>query len=702
MAPTEVRTPRKVTVLAIVTAVLAVASTTAAVVRRGDGTGPLAVGVPSVPDPAASAPVVTDDIAPTTEATPVPRREEGLTPVQRASRLRQYSSCDALLTATRREALARVGAYGLPGASGFVGTGLVAGGAAMRADGVTAPAGPSSGGDAAQGTTASDGESVTGAGMGEVGGYSGTNVQEKGIDEPDTVETDGRRLFTLARGRLWYATVTDGSARIDGSIEVPGAQELVLVGNRAVVFGYRHPTGRAYAGQGGIDSVITVIDVRTPAMGVVSSLVFAGQHVSARVVDGVVRAVVRSHPSALPFTYPDGSGPRDVEAAAARNREIVAAAPLSAWVVPLVVEDGRRRVRSTRSLVDCRATYRPQRFSGFGMLTVLTFDPEDPDTVTSASVHADGDRVYASRDRLYVATNGWQAVMPDSREVVTDQETLVHAFDISDAKQARYTSSGRVPGTTIGQFAFSEHEGFLRVATTTWGNGATTQGMETSESWVTVLRDNGAVLEQVGRVGGLGKGERIYAVRFIGPLGYIVTFRQVDPLYVVDLSNPKAPKVTGELKIEGYSAYLHPIGPGLLLGVGRDATPEGRGLGVQVSVFDVSDPSRPTRLHHVALSDTSTSNVEHDHHAFLWWAPTKLAVVPVSSFDGPDERPAALGLTASKQGLRQLGRIGHPGRYTFITRTVVVGSAIFTLSDNGIGAAALDTMAERGWTPYPA
>jgi hypothetical protein len=696
-----VRTPRKVTVLAIVTAVLAVASTTAAVVHRGEGSPPAAIGSPGVPDPApVPPPVATDDIAPPTEATPVPRGEEALTPVQRASRLRRYSSCDAFLTATRREALARVGPYGLPGADGIFTTGLVAGGD-VRAGGASAR--PSSGGDAAQGMAASDGGNLTGGGaMGEAGGYSGTNVQEKGIDEPDTVETDGRRLFTLARGRLFYATVTDGTARIDGSIEVPGAQELVLVGDRAVVFGYRSSVGPEHAGYGGVHSVITVIDVRTPAMGVVSSLVFTGQHVSARVVDGVVRAVVRSHPSALPFTYPDGSGRADEQAAAARNRRIVAAAPLSAWIAPLVVEDGRRRVRSTRSLVDCRATYRPQRFSGFGMLTVLTFDPRDPDAVTSATVHADGDRVYASRDRLYVATNGWQSVMPDSREVVTDPETLVHAFDISDAKQARYTSSGRVQGTTIGQFAFSEHEGFLRVATTKWGNGATALGTEASESWVTVLRDNGAVLEQVGRVGGLGKGERIYAVRFIGPVGYIVTFRQVDPLYVVDLSNPRAPEVTGELKIEGYSAYLHPIGPGLLLGVGRDATPEGRAQGVQVSVFDVSDPARPTRLHHLALPGSGSSSVEHDHHAFLWWAPTNLAVVPVSEVDSEGRfTSGVLGLTATREAMRQAGRISRPGTSHPIERTVVVGTTLFTVSQGGIGSATLATMAERGWTAFP-
>ena len=90
-------------------------------------------------------------------------------------------------------------------------------------------------------------------------------------------------------------------------------------------------------------------------------------------------------------------------------------------------------------------------------------------------------------------------------------------------------------------------------------------------------------------------------MRFVGDIGYVVTFRQIDPLYTIDLSTPERPRVLGELKIPGYSAYLHPIGDDLLLGIGQDATEEGRPTGTQVSVFDVSDLRRPTRLHRLAL-----------------------------------------------------------------------------------------------------
>ena len=128
---------------------------------------------------------------------------------------------------------------------------------------------------------------------------------------------------------------------------------------------------------------------------------------------------------------------------------------------------------------------------------------------------------------------------------------------------------------------------------------------------------------------GLGKGERIYAVRFLGDAGYVVTFRQVDPLYTLDLSRPGTPRVVGELKIPGYSAYLHPVGEDLLIGVGQDATAEGRQLGTQVSLFDVSNLASPARLDQRKLAAAGSSEAEWDHHAFLWWAPAKLAVIPL-------------------------------------------------------------------------
>ena len=235
---------------------------------------------------------------------------------------------------------------------------------------------------------------------------------------------------------------------------------------------------------------------------------------------------------------------------------------------------GRKR---TGRLVACRAVRRPAMFSGSDMITVLTVDLERGlPAVDSDALMTDADTVYASADALYVATQRWFDPRRVGDEPPDGVRTAIHRFDASERGATTYTSSGEVRGFLLSQWALSEHDGLLRVASTTvppwWGDG----DGEESESFVTVLRVEDGRLAEAGRVGGLGRGEQIYAVRFIGDVGYVVTFRQVDPLYTVDLATPTAPKVLGELKIRGYSAYLHPIGEGLLLGVGQDATRQGR------------------------------------------------------------------------------------------------------------------------------
>jgi hypothetical protein len=134
---------------------------------------------------------------------------------------------------------------------------------------------------------------------------------------------------------------------------------------------------------------------------------------------------------------------------------------------------------------------------------------------------------------------------------------------------------------------------------------------------VTVLRREGDRLTEVGSVDGIGKGEQIRGVRFIGSVGYVITFRQTDPLFTINLSDPTRPRVAGELKMLGYSAYLHPAGDGLLLGAGQAADGDGRQQGLQLSLFDVSDPAAPRRLAQVVLPG-AVSDVESNAHAFTF------------------------------------------------------------------------------------
>jgi uncharacterized secreted protein with C-terminal beta-propeller domain len=222
----------------------------------------------------------------------------------------------------------------------------------------------------------------------------------------------------------------------------------------------------------------------------------------------------------------------------------------------------------------------------------------------------------------------------------------------------------------------SERDGLLRVATT--GVGA--QGGQ--ESGVTVLAERGDRLEPVGSVGGLGAGEQIRAVRWFDDLAVVVTFRQTDPLYTVDLSDPQAPRVLGELKIPGYSAYLHPLGDGLLLGVGQDATDTGGVLGTQVSTFDLGDLSSPQRLATLGWRQ-AWSDVESESRAFTYLPDRRLALLPISGTRGSGVVAVAVGADGS---LAEAGDWTPDGFGAYVLRAVpVAGDAVVALAEGSSG-----------------
>jgi uncharacterized secreted protein with C-terminal beta-propeller domain len=285
--------------------------------------------------------------------------------------------------------------------------------------------------------------------------------------------------------------------------------------------------------------------------------------------------------------------------------------------------------------------------------------------------------------------------------------TEIHRFDASARGQTTYAGAGTVPGFVVGQFALSEHDGALRVASTdepAWLSE--TAQPDPAQSYVTVLAPRDGGLAQVGQIGGLGRGQRIYAVRFIGTTGYVVTFRQVDPLYTLDLSDPSAPRVAGELELSGYSAYLHPLGDGLLLGIGQEATTAGRLQGTQVSLFDVTDLAHPRRLQQIVYGGAG-SDAEFDHHAFLWWAPTGLVVLPLqlppSSDRATDGFIGAIGLHVTRDAIAEVGRIVHGADAVApIGRSLVVGERLYTLSSAGLQASRLDSLATVAFIPFTA
>lgn len=602
--------------------------------------------------------------------------------------------------------------------------------------------------------------------------FSTTNVQEAGVDEPDVAKTDGRRLVTVSDGRLHVLDVSGGTPAEVGSAPLPDAagDEVLLAGDRALVLGQGHghvgpmASSRPRHGPSGPTTTLVSVDLAGEPE-VAETLRVDGAYVSARLVDGVARIVLRTRPVGLDFTAPEGSGVRAEREATERNREIVEESGVENWLPSYVREGPDGDVVDEGLLVDCTAVHHPDEFAGLGLAAVFALDPTAGlDPVGAAGVVGAGETVYATADNLYVAmprgagsAGGGlaqpEAVEPGARDG-NEVTTSLHRFSIADPDEPTYAASGEVPGRLLDQWALSEHDGHLRVATTEGRARGREDGPEASESAVRVLDLD---LEEVGSVEGLGVGERIYAVRYVGDIGYVVTFREIDPLYTIDLSEPSDPAVLGELKITGYSGYLHPLGDDRLLGVGQEADREGRTRGAQASVFDVADLANPRRVDQLTFPGGHTA-VEHDHRALLHWPPEDLLVMPLEQeravpeppvpepeppvregeepeFEGqelppgsletgpdvppPEERspevdraPAvppqsprepfsgAVVLRVDGDQLVEVGRVSHPSADRWsppVQRALVVGDVLYTVGPEGVLASDLDDLDEVAW-----
>lgn len=523
------------------------------------------------------------------------------------SRLAFFSDCPDLLGYLRAEASERVTAWGLGGGPYYYGRGVMLDEAATAATDAPVEADNSGGMDAPASTAPVSGSN-----------YSGTNTQEVGVDEGDIVETNGTHVFVAGQDGVRIISVAD--AKVVERVDVPdGTHQLLLDGDRLLVI------TQPWSGvEDTITSLYDVTDPGDPTLLHRSHL--EGRVVATRSIGGVARLVLTSSlATRLPFVYPEQFG-LDEERALAENRRVIEESAIEEWLPRWFDEASDGSFGDMSASLDCSNVAAPREFSGLGISWIASLDLRSGESpVGAAGVVSNGELVYASPSNIYLATVPWDWYHPFDDVARSNEQppTLIHQFALGEGASASYVASGEVPGYLLNQFSMSELDGDLRVATTTqdWTSGA-------SESGVYVLRPQGNELVTVGSVGGLGKTEQIYAVRFLGSQAYVVTFRQTDPLYVIDLADPTRPTVTGELKIPGYSAYLHPVGDGLLLGVGQDASLDGRTQGTKMSLFDVSDPANPQEISSLPIG--GYSEVEWDHKAFLYWPEDGTIVIPVS------------------------------------------------------------------------
>jgi Beta propeller domain len=629
--------------------------------------------------------------------------------------LTAFHSCSDALAALRGAAEASVTPYGMPqvaGASPRTGVAYAASGVATAPEAAAAAAPAGAAGGAANSSAAAP-------------AYSGTNDYTAGVDEPDLVKTDGRRIVTVSGSTL---EVIDAATRqVTGTLDLSssgvqyGQLNLLLSGDHVLVIstsaseaGPASPTVPRYGPK------FILVDLAGQPQ-VLASYTISGNLVDARLTGSIVRVVTDSAPNIVFPDVPSGtSGAERV----ATYRAAVGQAGLDAW---LPRYQSTSASGSTSGSVPCTSVSRPAKFSGANLLTVLTFDmsADTFGTGDPASIAADGDTVYGTTSSLYVASGAmvtpWGAGGTYVRGSGPAQGTQIYRFDVSQPGPPRYVGSGSVPGYLLNQYAMSEWNGYLRVATTTGTSWAIADGVpsgksgasgvQPSSSAVYELTTSAPVMRIVGVVAGLGSMERIYAVRFIGPVGYVVTFRQTDPLYTLDLSDPAHPQVVGALALTGYSAYLHPVSTTRLIGVGQNADSVGHVLGAQVSLFDVSDLAKPSRLATYALA-SSVSAAGMDPHAFLYWPADQLVVVPIQEYGGVAvsagatrvPQSGALVLRISGTSLTRAGFISPPQSSGYdgapIERSLVIGQTLWTISPGGVLASDLTTLRQQAWLPF--
>ena len=536
--------------------------------------------------------------------------------------------------------------------------------------------------------------------------FTDTNVQEEGVDEPDLVKTDGTHIYTVVDGALrvlesWPPEDTEVLGQYDFQDNVH-PDSLFLKDDRAVVLSRQYDRYRPT--QPGADNDapddgtsdddelafsgtrITIFDVSDQTdPQVVRELEIEGSKVDARMIDGEVFLVTNSSLRILSWWtldddidgLPEREYDEDEEELEQMRedarpllndyfRDELDEMDVDEWLPRHRIADGDGNITVDDSLYECTDLYLPGVNAELGALNISSFDVDDADELETTGLVASGWEVYASQTNLYVAMSSrswWWGPWGVGDQ---DNESHIHKFQLLGNNEPKYMASGVIDGWILNQFSMSEYNNHLRVATTDnrweWDEQAG-ESVDEGGNHMIVLKREGDELVETGSVRNLAPTERIYSARFMGDRGFMVTFRFVDPFYTFDLSDPNDPKMLGELKIEGYSSYMHPIGENHLLTIGQDGDDTGMMTGVHLQIFDVTDMHNPERIAHNTISTgswSSWSEAMHDHHAFTYQDTTGVLAIPINIRDDGDNFNGLILFEATvDDGIEEIGRIDH-------------------------------------------
>ncbi len=583
--------------------------------------------------------------------------------------------------------------------------------------------------------------------------FTTTNNQTEGVEEGDFVKNSSGLIF-LARGnkieivKSWPAADMAKLASLDLAAQ---PQEMLLVGSDRLVVAARpkfkgeapkNENGKmaCYQSEGmwlstaltdfvpGVEPCsgsqyaydltnLIVIDVSSPSSPkIIDRKLIRGTFQSFRRVENSVRLVMAqnfAYPERIEpdLNYVNGVTSQNVRQKARetmnRNLATLRQLPLETLLDSAAGSTNPAQLEATESSVQkldleptCGNIYTPQILSpNLSLSKIVTYDL-NKGSVSQSIIPGFAGTVYASSKSIYLTSSasagrwGGPAILPEGRAL---DYTFVHRFDISEPDQSSYLGSGFVEGTALNQFSLDEHADVLRIATTINISGSSNERRApASVNRVTTmgLRDNR--LRILGQTPDLAPGERIFSARFSGERGFIVTFRQVDPLFAIDLRDPSNPKVVGELKIPGFSSYMQFIAENTILTIGRDADiNSGRTRDIKISVFDVSDMRNLREVASKVLDEGSwqSSEAQSDHKAFTYFAKSGHLAVPMQSsgyMNGQYTYQNELRLfhIDASIGVTDAGTVDTNEFTSYpIRRSIFADEVVYAISESGIKAA---------------
>lgn len=473
-------------------------------------------------------------------------------------------------------------------------------------------------------------EPVTGRGSfgSENREFSETNIQVEGVDESDIVKTDGNFIYSIIDNTAFIIEVVSATEQtVVSEFEIPGnPTELFLDEDTLVVFAESDYVSGYWGGFDDGETGVFIYDVSDRTNPELEREVkLEGTRITTRKIDNFVYVISSNYF----YDFNEFSAARDY----------------------ITQYSDSEKGDDYMQAADC------EDISYYGdtvnsIVSVLSV-PIDGGDVSSKLILGDASNVYMSRDNLYLATvirefegeerdrrggEFGRDILPSPEPTfrrITDVNTEIYKLEINEG-EISFDSSGVVNGTILNQFSMDEHDGYFRIATTA----------NDFDGWNDDSYNNLYVLDgdmdQVGEVENLAPGEQIYSARFIGDRAYMVTFKTVDPLFVIGLEDPENPEVLGELKIPGFSNYLHPYDENHIIGIGKDAEEVSPDFaitqGLKIALFDVTEVENPVVESEVIVGGRgSDSEALNNHKAFLFDREKELMVIPATLFEESSE-----------------------------------------------------------------